>query len=60
MKASVRRNLSAAASAGPQTKTDTKRPQHIDQTEITLWMLIAILLLATIAAGYMFWLKAGF
>lgn len=61
MKAAVCRNFYAGNSVvDPKRKTDTKRTKRIDQTEMTLWVLIVILLLATIAAGYMFWLKAGF
>jgi hypothetical protein len=33
--------------------------QHTDQTEDTLWVLIAILLIASIVAGYMFWLHVA-
>lgn len=61
MNATVCRNTSAGncVIVDPQNKTGTKQAQHIDQTEITMWILIAILFLATIAAGYMLWLKAG-
>lgn len=44
---------------GRQANTATKLLQHIDDMEATLWVLIAILLLAAIAAGFMFWLIVG-
>lgn len=33
--------------------------QHIDRTEVTMWVLIAFLLIASIVGGYMFWLHVG-
>jgi hypothetical protein len=34
-----------------------KHLQHIDQCVATLWVLMVILLIASIAAGYLFWLR---
>jgi hypothetical protein len=48
-----------AVSVGSAGKTTAKRLQHIDQSEGMLWIFVAVLLLATIAAGFIFWLKTG-
>lgn len=36
-----------------------KHLQHLNETEITMWVLMAILLVFTIVAGYIFWLKTA-
>lgn len=37
----------------------TNERHHLSEQEITVWIMMAIVFVLTVAAGYLLWLKVG-